>query len=163
VIAWLGYDAPNGVGRDAAREDLARSGAAALHRFLAGLAVLRPVARVTLLGHSYGSTVVGLAACRLPRQVRDIAVFGSPGMGVDRAAQLGTTARVWAGESAGDWIRWVPGVRVLGLGHGRRPADPRFGARALDTRGVVDHDHYLSPGTASLAGLAAIVTGRSRA
>lgn len=159
VVAWLGYATPHGVGRAAAREDLAADGAAGLVRFVRGLTVLRPHATITVLGHSYGSTVAGLAAGRLPRQVRDIAVFGSPGMGVDRAADLGTRARVWAGLAPGDWIRWVPGVRLLGLGHGTSPTDPPFGARPLPTAGVTDHDHYLYPGTASLAALAAIVTG----
>ncbi len=159
VIAWLGYRTPHGVGRDAAREDLALAGAVALHRFLTGLILERPRATVTLLAHSYGSVVVGLAARTLPNQVRDIAVFGSPGMGVQRAAQLRTTARIWAGQAAPDWIRWVPGIRLGGLGHGRKPADPAFGARPFDTSGVRDHDHYLSPGTGSLTSLASIVLG----
>jgi hypothetical protein len=159
VIAWLGYDTPRGVGTDAAREDLAAAGSLALRRFLAGLTAVRPGATIALFGHSYGSTVIGLAAPALPRQVTDIAVFGSPGMGADRVADLGTTARVWAGQSSRDWIRWVPGVRLLGLGHGTKPADPAFGARVLPTADVADHDHYLAPGTDSLAYLARIAAG----
>lgn len=159
VIAWLGYATPHGVGRDAAREELARSGAVALRRFVAGLTAVRPHATLSILGHSYGSVVAGLAARYLPRQVRDIAVFGSPGMGVNRAADLGTSARIWAAQAPTDWIGWVPGVRVLGLGHGTKPADASFGARAFSTAGVIDHDHYLAPGTGSLAALAAIVAG----
>jgi alpha/beta hydrolase family protein len=159
VIAWLGYRTPHGVGRDAAREELAEAGATALTRFVAGLTTIRPHATISILGHSYGSVVAGLAARHLPRQVRDIAVFGSPGMGVDRAADLGTSARIWAAQAPTDWIRWVPGVRVLGLGHGTKPADPSFGARPFSTAGVTDHDHYLAPGTGSLTALAAIVTG----
>jgi pimeloyl-ACP methyl ester carboxylesterase len=155
VIAWLGYDAPQVI-VEAARPDLARSGAAALEALVAGLVALRPEATIALLGHSYGSTVIGLAAPRLPRQVTDLAVFGSPGMGVNTAAGLGTSARVWAGQSANDWIRWVPGRRILGLGHGVKPADPRFGARLFSAADVADHDHYLSPGTDSLANLARI-------
>jgi Alpha/beta hydrolase len=156
VIAWLGYDTPQGVDAAEAREDLARAGAGALLRFVAGLVAVRPGATIALLGHSYGSTVIGLAASRLPRQVTDLAVFGSPGMGVDNVAGLRTTARVWAGESARDWIRWVPGVRLLGLGHGTRPTAPSFGARVFPTADVADHDHYLAPGTGSLAALAGI-------
>ncbi|WP_345632891.1 alpha/beta hydrolase [Rugosimonospora acidiphila] len=156
VIAWLGYDTPRGVNAAAAREDLARSGAAALNRFVSGLAALRPQATIALFGHSYGSTVIGLAAPRLPHQVTDLAVFGSPGMGVDRVADLHTTARVWAGQAPGDWVRWVPGVRLFGVGHGIKPADPSFGARLFPTAGVADHDHYLAPGTDSLASLARI-------
>ncbi|QFU90099.1 alpha/beta hydrolase [Amycolatopsis sp. YIM 10] len=162
VIAWLGYPTPAGVGPDAARSELARAGAGALVRFVAGLTAVRPQATFALLGHSYGSTVIGAAASRLQR-VTDIVAFGSPGMGVDHVAQLGTTARVWAGQAGGDWIRWVPGVRLLGLGHGTKPADPAFGARAFRTADVADHDHYLSPGTDSLADLAAIALSTSDA
>ncbi|MEV0844145.1 alpha/beta hydrolase [Actinocatenispora sera] len=158
VIAWLGYTTPKGVSLSEAREDLARTGAAALVRFVAGLAAVRPHATVALLAHSYGSVVVGLAARRLPPQVTDLVVVGSPGMGVDDVSRLGTAARVWAGRCPGDWIRWVPGERVFGLGHGRAPTDPAFGARAFGTGGVADHDHYFAPGTASLANLAAIAT-----
>jgi pimeloyl-ACP methyl ester carboxylesterase len=161
MVAWLGYDTPDGLAPSAAREDLARAGAAALQRFVAGLTAVRPQATIALLGHSYGSTVIGLAASELPRQVTDIAVFGSLGLGVDDVTQLGTTARVWAGQSSGDWIRWIPGVRVFGLGHGTKPIDSDFGARVFGTSDVADHDHYLSPGTDSLANLAGIAVSGS--
>lgn len=156
VVVWLGYDAPDAVDASAVREDLAREGAYALGRFTAGVVALRPHVTVALLGHSYGSTVIGLAARRLPAQVTDLVAFGSPGMGVDEAAGLGTTARVWAGLARRDIMRWVPGVRLLGLGHGRQPADPGFGARVFDTDDVADHDHYLARGTDSQASLTRI-------
>jgi Alpha/beta hydrolase len=156
VVVWLGYDAPDGINVAAAREDLARAGAAALERFVAGLAAVRPQATFALLGHSYGSTVIGLAARHLPAAVTDLAAFGSPGMGVDTAAELGTTARVWAGLAKGDAMRFVPGVRLFGLGHGRQPADPAFGATLFPVRDVADHDHYLAAGTDSQASLARI-------
>ncbi|MGV9296306.1 alpha/beta hydrolase [Amycolatopsis sp. NPDC003676] len=160
VIAWLGYEPPGGVGLPAARERLARTGAAALNRFVRGLLAVRPQATIALLGHSYGSTVLGLAAPHLPPQVTDLASFGSPGMGVRDVTRLRTTARVWAGQSARDWIRWVPGVRLFGLGHGTKPADPAFGARVFAASDVPDHDHYLSPGTDSLTALTRIATAR---
>jgi pimeloyl-ACP methyl ester carboxylesterase len=159
VIAWLGYDAPQGVGRSAAREELARAGATSLDAFTEDLAVLRPRARVTLIGHSYGSVVAGQAAAGLPTQVKDLVVVGSPGMGVSRAADLHTSARIWAGQAAQDWIDWVPAYQVWGAGHGTLPAAPGFGARVFGTRGVIDHDHYLAPGTQSLSNIAAIVLG----
>src|SRR5947209_14722793 len=37
VIAWLGYDPPEGIGRDALREDRAAAGAVALRSFVDGL------------------------------------------------------------------------------------------------------------------------------
>jgi hypothetical protein len=163
VVAWLGYRTPHGVGRDAAREELARAGAVALERFVGGLVRRRPAATLTLIGHSYGSVVVGLAAPRLPRQVTDLVATGSPGMGVDRAADLRTRARVWAALAPADWIHWVPGIELFGVGHGTQPADPAFGARPFGTAGVTDHDHYLAPGTRSLADVADIVLGRDAA
>jgi pimeloyl-ACP methyl ester carboxylesterase len=157
VIAWLGYRTPGGVGISAAREKLARAGAAALDQFVAGLAAVRPEATIALLGHSYGATVIGLAAATLARQVTDIAVFGSPGMGVDHVTQLHTTARIWAGQSPRDWIRWVPNTRLFGLG--TKPTNPKFGSRTFNTADVPDHDHYLSAGTDSLANLTRIACG----
>lgn len=159
VIAWLGYQTPRGLSLAVARTRLAAAGSAALVRLVGGLVTVRPYAGVTLLGHSYGSVVLGHAAPRLPDAVRDIAVYGSPGMGVASADRLGTRARVWAARAPGDWIRHVPGVRVLGFGHGRQPTHPAFGARPFSTAGVADHDHYLAPGTGSLADLARIVVG----
>ncbi|BCJ33592.1 hypothetical protein Athai_10950 [Actinocatenispora thailandica] len=163
VVAWLGYRPPVDLGRGAAREELARAGATALDRFAAGLAAVRPHAAITVIGHSYGSVVAGLAAHRLPRQVGDIAVVGSPGMGVDRAADLHTRARIWAGCAGDDWIRDVPDVQLLGVGHGTAPTDPGFGAHVFGTAGVHAHDQYFAPGTESLANLTAIVLGRDAA
>jgi pimeloyl-ACP methyl ester carboxylesterase len=160
VIAWLGYDAPQGVGRSAAREELAQAGATALDRFAKDLATMRPDAEVTVIGHSYGSVVAGLAAAHLPAQVKDLVVIGSPGMGVSRAVDLRTSAHVWAGQSTKDWIDWVPAVQVWGVGHGTIPTTPGFGDRVFGTRGVTDHDHYLAPGTQSLGNIVEIVLGR---
>ncbi|MEU1587126.1 alpha/beta hydrolase [Micromonospora sp. NPDC005710] len=159
VIAWLGYRPPSGFGLAAARQRLATLGAVELLHFVDGLTAVRPRAAITVLAHSYGSAVVGVAARRLPAQVTDIAVFGSPGMGVRRAAELGSRARLWAAEAPADWTRRVPGVRVLGLGHGQRPAHPAFGARPVPIAGVAGHDYYLAEGAASLAHLAAVVAG----
>jgi len=160
VVAWLGYDAPQSVGRDAAREELARAGASSLDSFARNLASLRPGAHVTVIGHSYGSVVAGLAAADLPAQVKDIVVVGSPGMGVARARDLHSPARIWAGQSTLDWIDWLPTIQVMGAGHGTMPATPGFGDTVFGTRGVTDHDGYLASGTQSLDNIVRIVLGR---
>ncbi|WP_144127299.1 alpha/beta hydrolase [Catellatospora sichuanensis] len=163
VVAWLGYDPPNGWGLDVATESRAAAGAAALTRFVGRLVHERPAPAITLIGHSYGSTVLGLAASKLPAQVGDLVAIGSPGMGHDHVGDLGTGARVWAAEAATDWIRRVPGVRVLGLGHGTRPGTVGFGARLLPTGGVRGHDGYLESGSATLTALAEVVLGTADA
>jgi hypothetical protein len=159
VVAWLGYDPPEGVRGAAIRADRAASGALALRRFVAGLVVLRPGASVVLIGHSYGALVLGLAAPHLDPAVTDLVAVGSPGMGVRRAADLRTDARVWAGTAPNDWTRWVPGVRIGGAGHGTRPSAASFAALSLPAGDVNGHDGYFVPGTTCLSAIASIVAG----
>ncbi|WIM97349.1 alpha/beta hydrolase [Actinoplanes oblitus] len=161
VIAWLGYDPPEGIRRAALREDRAAAGALALRRFVDGLVAQRPDQRIVLVGHSYGSIVAGRAAAYLPAQVTDIAVLGSPGMGVADRAALGGTARIWAGSAPDDWTRKLPGIRVFGLGHGRLPIDPAFGALPLPADDVTGHDGYFATGTSTLRAIAQLATSRS--
>jgi hypothetical protein len=155
VVAWLGYDPPEGIGLDAIRENRAEAGATALVSFVD---TLPSTAAVTVIGHSYGSVVAGLAAPKLGPTVHNIIAIGSPGMGVDTRADLHTTARVWAGTAKGDWTRWIPGVRIFGLGHGTLPANPVFGALPLPVDGVANHDSYFVSGTGSLTAMADIAT-----
>jgi pimeloyl-ACP methyl ester carboxylesterase len=159
VVAWLGYDPPDGLGLEAARDSRARSGAPALVHFVARLAAERPAASITVVGHSYGAVVVGLAAADLDSRVTDLVALGAPGMGVRRAADLRTTARVWAAEAPTDWIHRVPGVHMLSLGHGTRPGTRGFGAHMLPTAGVSGHDGYLAPGSATLHAIAVVALG----
>ncbi|MFG1993377.1 alpha/beta hydrolase [Actinoplanes sp. NPDC048988] len=155
VIAWLGYDPPEGIGPAAATYGRARAGAAALVTFVRSLETQHPGLAVTLIGHSYGSVVVGLAAPRLPR-VGDVIALGAPGIGASHAADLGG-ARVWSALAPTDWIRRIPQVRLLGLGLGRRPSNPDFGAFALPTDGVAGHDYYLTPGSTTLRAVGDVV------
>ncbi|MFD9204826.1 alpha/beta hydrolase [Streptomyces sioyaensis] len=160
VIAWAGYTTPVGLGPDAASGRLAEAGAPRLARLLSGLTAVgaRPPA---VLCHSYGSVVCGLAVPRLGGDgLADLIVLGSPGMRRDSVAQLRTSARVWAGRDASDWIGDLPHVEFLGLGHGTDPTDPAFGARRLPAVRAVGHTGYLAPGTDSLHNVAAIVLGR---
>lgn len=155
VISWLGYDPPEGIGPAAATEGRARAGATALTAFVHDLRRQRPGATVTLIGHSYGSIVVGLAARHLP-EVADVVTMGAPGIGADRASDLGG-ARVWSALAPTDWIRRIPQVRVFGLGLGRRPSSAGFGATALPTDGVAGHDYYLTAGSATLRAVSDVV------
>ena len=155
VISWLGYDPPEGVGLAAATEGRARTGAAALVAFVRDVLRQRPGAAVTLIGHSYGAVVVGLAAPHLP-EVPDLITLGAPGMGADRAADLGG-AGVWSALAPHDWIRRIPQVHLFGLGLGKRPTSAGFGAYALPTGGVAGHDYYLVAGSATLRAVTDIV------
>jgi hypothetical protein len=154
VIAWLGYQTPSTLSPAVMTSGDAGQGADALRPFVDDL--VRHGHQVALICHSYGSVVCGLAAPHLP--VTDIAVLGSPGMDASSVRALHTTARVWAGRSAGDWIRHVPHVHFLGLGFGQDPMSPAFGARIFGCGGG-GHSGYFQPGSIALRNLANIALG----
>lgn len=162
VIAWLGYDAPPLIrGGDAGP---ARAGARELASLLLGLQ-LAPRARLTLVGHSYGSVVVGETMAYSPA-VDDIVVLGSPGMGVDSAAdlRLPPPGNVYAEATRGDPVGHLEA-------YGTAPTSGAFGGVRLTTNapghtpigGGSDahaHNQYFVPGSQALANIALVVAGR---
>jgi Alpha/beta hydrolase len=170
AVAWLGYDAPDR--RQAVTDTRARSGARALQRFVAGLrstAALRQ--HVTVLGHSYGSLVAGLAA-RQGLAADDLVLLASPGVEAARASQLRLPAgHVWVARAPTDpiqlvfwprrfhWVLGVFGVEVPSL-FGPDPAAAAFGAKHFPDGGAYGHSGYFAGGTQSLASLARIVAAQ---
>ncbi|MFD8568629.1 alpha/beta hydrolase [Streptomyces sp. NPDC059639] len=166
VVAWLGYETPGTVSTAVTTTTRADRAAPELTAFVSRLhAVAPPSAAVSLLCHSYGTVVCAAAAPDLHggSAVTDLALVGSPGTGADSAADLATTARVWAARGADDWIADVPHVRadVLGttIGFGADPVSAAFGARVF-AAGDGGHSDYFRPGSPSLDNLARIVAGR---
>jgi pimeloyl-ACP methyl ester carboxylesterase len=183
TVAWLGYDPPDGTG--AVLTNAARDGDSDLVEFVSGLVVAGDV-HVTVIGHSYGSLVAGLAAGE-GLAADELVFVGSPGTGLDHAtsAELAPGGDVWAGlaawdpigaaidpsaQDAWDWVLSVPGrhlrdmlvsgeATVQDLWHGRNPVHGSFGAFEFTTDGATGHSEYFEPGTASLANMAAIVAG----
>jgi hypothetical protein len=158
VVYWLGYDPPDLLGT--LSSGASRSGAGQLIPFLAGLAATHDAtpAHVTLIGHSYGSTVVAEAGLAGGLRVDDIIAAGSPGMHTDHAADLRLDPRhVWGGLAPADAVGGHLGE--LPFVHGQEPTDPAFGANrfVVDTGG---HDDYWDHGSVSLRNQAAIVVGR---
>ncbi|MFC9972917.1 alpha/beta hydrolase [Spirillospora sp. NPDC127200] len=156
VVAWLGYASPSTLGPAVLGTGRADDAARGLRTLVAGLRKTNPRAGIGLLCHSYGSVVCGRAR-GLP--VDGIALYGSPGTTAASVADLRTTATVWAGRAKGDWTRYVPKVRVAGLGFGRDPLSPAFGARRFDA-GTGPHSAYLKPGSTALRNLTLIALGR---
>lgn len=121
VITWLGYDTPNTL-LHAVSPAYAIEANGALDRFQQDLHAANPGAHHTVVGHSYGSVVVGYAARDGGMPADDILAVGSPGMGVSTAAELGVP--VWVLEANGDPVADTEA-------HGRDPGDDRFGANQL--------------------------------
>jgi hypothetical protein len=160
VIAWLGYASPSTRSTAVLTSGRAEKGARGLGRLLAGVHRVNAGARFALICHSYGTVVCGKAARPLASlPVDEIALYGSPGTGAENAAGLGTPARVWAGRSKGDWMRYVPNVDFAGVGFGPDPVSRGFGALRFDA-GTGPHSGYLKPGSRALRNLALIALGR---
>jgi Alpha/beta hydrolase len=153
VVAWLGYDTPEGLDRAVVRSERAIAAAPDLLRLSR---LLPDAAHVTWICHSYGSVVCGRAAPLAAPD--DLVLLASPGTDAPTAAQLGA-GQVWAARAPEDPIRFTPAERVGGLGHGADPVDPGFGAQLLDVGGARGHSEYLSPGGTLLRDIATIVLG----
>ncbi|GAB3883018.1 hypothetical protein GCM10029964_041670 [Kibdelosporangium lantanae] len=89
VITWVGYDAPQDLlqAGDAKYADKARGD---LDRFQDGLRATHEGApsHNTVVGHSYGTTVIGHTAHENVLNVDDVVFVGSPGVGVRHASDL---------------------------------------------------------------------------
>jgi hypothetical protein len=180
VIAWLGYDAPENLA-EATSTLRARNAAPDLHRFQTGLRYTHHggAAHHTVIGMSYGSTVVGLTGHGDGLVSDDAVLIGSPGAGVYHAGDLGLDpTHVWASTARHDVINAAadhPGLGpllrpVLGLASDRgwfgpSPASTNFGAhgftsspgRATDPVGA--HQGYYDEGNQALSNMADIVVG----
>ncbi|MFD3652233.1 alpha/beta hydrolase [Streptomyces sp. NPDC058620] len=117
AIVWLGYDAPQAPdGLDSlavAGDERAEEGGRAFHGFMGGLEETNhnENPHITAIGHSYGSRTVGAGTqhgAGLPG-VDDIVLVGSPGVGVDRAEDLGLGGEhVFVGSAENDVVTKAP-------------------------------------------------------
>ncbi|MER5947733.1 alpha/beta hydrolase [Streptomyces sp. NPDC001904] len=162
MITWLGYDAPeasatdfDSVGGTGRAEDAAPD----LRQFVAGTHASHDgsPSHTTVLGHSYGSTVVGAAAAGSNGLgADDVVVVGSPGMTVDEASDLQMDPEhVWVGGAEDDPII----DNFSGYTLGDNPMNAPFGGNnfEVDTHG---HSGYWDEGSDSLRNQGSIIGGR---
>ncbi|WP_189079625.1 alpha/beta hydrolase [Mangrovihabitans endophyticus] len=185
TVLWLDYDAPDFL-PEAASAHPARDGAHRLRRFQAGLRAGHDgPSHVTVLGHSYGSLVVGRAASRPGLAADDLIFVGSPGVGADSVHELGVpAARVWSSTSRSDPIQHLavsPGSLAADMAaggvlpalawsalvhpaeelwHGANPSDPEFGARRFVSPPDAGHSGYWDPGSPALDAITDIMLGK---
>ncbi|MGI5377906.1 alpha/beta hydrolase [Streptomyces sp. CA-251387] len=122
-IVWLGYDAPQLSApldpvtlvsdTDVMSAHKAEKGAPAYNSFMGGIAATNDHKdpHLVAIGHSYGSRLVG-AATQEPGGVPgadDIILLGSPGVGVDKAEDLGVGKdHVYVGAAENDPVSHLP-------------------------------------------------------
>ncbi|MFB6945923.1 MULTISPECIES: alpha/beta hydrolase [unclassified Streptomyces] len=125
AIVWLGYDAPqspDGMGSlDVMGDERAEKGGRAFNGFMSGLSATNENRdpHLTAIGHSYGSRTVGAATQQgggIPG-VDDIVLVGSPGVGVDRAEDLGVGKdHVFVGAAEHDVVTKLPSKQQSAAG-----------------------------------------------
>ncbi|RXS85333.1 hypothetical protein EST92_08320 [Streptomyces sp. TM32] len=169
TVTWLGYDAPQKLGRDAPQSHFADEGAPGFNNFIDGLKTSHESGsggHLTAIGHSYGTTLVGSAARQGDLNADDVVFAGSPGVQVGKATDLDVPqGHVWNEEADGDAVpdlgRWGHGGSQwkFGGGVGIIPSDDLFGANQMstDTEG---HSNYWKPESMSLKNQAAVVVGQ---
>jgi hypothetical protein len=155
VVAWLGYNTP--AGWTGATPNAMEEGAANLVAFDRFLTDARPDADVTWICHSYGSLVCASALVEVDPDA--LILVGSPGVSVRAAADLATTAPVWAGQGGEDLIGLTQLVGFFGGSFGVRPASSAFGALELPCDPADGHSDYFRPGSPQVRAMAAIALG----
>ncbi|OBI48898.1 alpha/beta hydrolase [Mycobacterium sp. E796] len=183
VVTWIGYDAPNNWFDPGLREvEMARHGAQVLAADVNALAVTHQGAptHMTVVGHSYGSTLVADAAAAYGMHANDVVLVGSPGTDLAHSAadfHLPHGGHLYVGAASGDAVTWLPaqvtGPGLIGVSFGGLGNDPavdgygstRFKAEVPGNRidPVNDHLHYFDDGSESLFSISDVVSGHGDA
>ncbi|WP_328989936.1 alpha/beta hydrolase family protein [Kribbella sp. NBC_01245] len=154
AVLWMDYDSPDGVLEAASKQD-AWDAISGFRRFQAGLDTeLLPEASTTVIGHSYGTTVVGQALLRGARFDR-VVLTGSPGISreVTSAAELVPPGiQVFAARAPGDYVSYTQW-------HGPDPASFPDVVRLQTGAGVRWHDQYYRPNSEALRNLGRVIRG----
>ena len=164
VIMWKGYDDPGDHGTlDKAAAGFtarAETGATALTAFSTGGLQLGSNQSLTIVAHSYGSVVTGVALANDGLKPTNVVTAGSPGMTVDNVGQLHLkSSQFYAEQAPGD-----PVANNL-AGFGTDPTSPTFGGNRLATNApglpsVAGHSEYFSRGTKAVQDIAAVIDGK---
>ncbi|GGR40001.1 alpha/beta hydrolase [Streptomyces roseolus] len=179
TITWIGYDAPQSIVPEAMKEHYAHTAAPDLNRFMSGLEHVQggdDKSHTTLIGHSYGSTVLGAASNGGDLRTDDIIAVGSPGMLVEYAKELDVEeGHVWS-QAGGFTDDQVPlGGKFAGLGRNSDwwqdllpfgsiwgqnvPSDESFGAHRM-AHDSGSHTDYWRDGSLSIQNQASVVAGQ---
>ena len=166
VVSWLGYKAPGGFDPfhhpvdslknlpDIATSDYAEKGAVKLAGFETGLASSRKygagAANITLIGHSYGSVVSGMATTMTrDGDINNVILCGSPGMGTYYPSDIHVPEghRFVSGIPRGDVVQGLGSNKadVGGLGTDPLDDDSSYTHISGDATGCSDYNPWAGP------------------
>ncbi|MEW2547050.1 alpha/beta hydrolase [Streptomyces sp. NPDC047002] len=157
TVFWLGYDAPE-LDPSVVTTWRAESGAADLRRFVDGTRAAQGAMHhhITVIGHSYGSTLVGTAARGGQLGADDIVAVGSPGMNGYSDSFGIPRDHVYAGASPNDPVAQY----LSGLSLGENPTSDRFGGSVFEVE-PGGHSSYFDNGSIGLENMGRIIAGKT--
>jgi hypothetical protein len=168
VITWVGYEAPQSIVPEAGQDKFADNGKGALHQFQDGLRSTRecPESHNTVVGHSYGTVLIGHAA-RDGQLTADDAVFvASPGVGVSNVKDLHLKGVDNVAEHVHSTTAQYDPIKLAGGPHGPPPTQFTNAfesapgpASALGWNQAV-HSMYWDTGNPALANMGNIIAGK---
>jgi hypothetical protein len=162
VVVWLDYESPQGI-REAMSKEAGLEGGPRLAAFMNSLPAMKlPEAKVTLVGHSYGSEVVGQSLLNGAHADR-VVLTGSPGIDkhVDHATDMvAPPTRVYTERAPGDYVSYTQW-------HGPDPADFPDAIRMATADPVQNdeavsvhwHNEYYRTNSESLRNVGRVVRG----
>jgi pimeloyl-ACP methyl ester carboxylesterase len=162
VVVWLDYESPEGI-REAMSKTPAEAGGPRLATFMAELDELKlPAAKVTLVGHSYGTDVVGQGLLHGAHPDR-VVLTGSPGITkyVDEATDLvPPPTRLYVERAPGDYVSYTQW-------HGPDPASFPDAIRMATNDQLANdeavsvhwHNEYYRPNSEALRNIGRVVRG----
>ena len=151
TIQWLGYDTPEGA--TALGDGAAEPGAEALPQFVAGIRAQRTERlHWTVVAHSYGSLVTGMARIGAgPRGRRD---------GVRRARRASASTRPTTSATATSGSASPTAIPSATPGGSAPTRTARaFGATRFHTGDISGHSSYFNEGSESLRNIGLITAG----
>ncbi|MDZ7881894.1 MAG: alpha/beta hydrolase [Mycobacterium sp.] len=171
VTTWMDYDRPMNL-MQAASPSHAHAGADALQDFQSGLRASYDGAAGpstnTIIGHSYGSTLMGAAGLDGHLDANNVVAVGSPGILAGSAGDLNLPdgANVFAARAENDIITVATGMTL-----GPDPVSGSFGAIPFEAApgkpwpfglpSVDAHSSYWSDGNPALLNMGKIIAGRT--
>lgn len=175
VTTWMGYDRPMSVITDAPSTSYAHNGAGALEDFQSGLrashddgAAAGPSIN-SVIGHSYGSTLVGAAGLDGHHlDANNVVAVGSPGVIADHASDLSLApgAHVFASRAENDLIGIATyatlGPDPMGRAFGAIPFEAAPGPTwPFGLPSIEAHSSYWSAGNPALDNMGRIIAGQT--
>lgn len=167
VITWQDYDAPQDIKSDAWKPHYAENAAGTLDRFQDGIAATHlgdTPAHTSVLGHSYGTTVVGQAALDgHTLNTDEVVLVASPGLAdFGNVSDLSLTGvpsgengeHVWATVADSDSIKHTPGIIL-----GDKPFTDAWGAQRFSSDPSGGHSDYWNDENVALENMGRIIAG----